>query len=96
MVEVSAARRHVEMFVAVIHAMRYEPGRAGNCLVVHEWLGLKHSDDNCSEDALLVILTLEGGVEARPGDWIIRGVTGEFYPVKDSIFRETYERVIEL
>lgn len=25
------------------------------------------------------------------GDWIIRGVQGEFYPCRDSVFRETYE-----
>lgn len=27
------------------------------------------------------------------GDWIIKGVRGEFYPIKDDIFRETYEAV---
>lgn len=27
------------------------------------------------------------------GDWIIRGVKGEFYPCRDSVFRETYEAV---
>ena len=39
----------------------------------------------------LLIATLEGVMQAKPGDWIIRGVQGEFYPIKDSIFRETYE-----
>ena len=28
---------------------------------------------------------------ALPGDWVIRGVNGEFYPCKDDIFRKTYE-----
>lgn len=37
--------------------------------------------------------TLEGGHIVCPGDWIITGVKGEFYPVKDAIFRETYEKV---
>ena len=41
----------------------------------------------------LWIRTLEGDMRADPGDWIIRGVQGEFYPIKDSIFRETYEPV---
>ena len=27
------------------------------------------------------------------GDWIIKGARGEFYPIEDSIFRETYEAV---
>ena len=30
---------------------------------------------------------------ARPGDWIIRGVNGEFYPCKADIFAKTYEPV---
>jgi len=29
--------------------------------------------------------------EARPGDWIIKGVKGEFYPCKPDIFAETYD-----
>lgn len=41
------------------------------------------------------IHTLEGIMTANPGDWIITGVKGEQYPIKDEIFRETYERVGE-
>ena len=37
------------------------------------------------------IETLEGTMWARVGDWIVRGVRGEFYPVKLEIFEETYE-----
>ena len=40
----------------------------------------------------LLVHTLEGSMEAKPGDWIIRGVKGEFYPVRADIFAETYER----
>lgn len=40
-----------------------------------------------------IIYTLEGPFIASPGDWIVKGIAGEFYPVKDSIFRETYEKV---
>lgn len=36
---------------------------------------------------------LEGGHTVCPGDWIITGVHGEHYAVKDTIFRETYEPV---
>lgn len=39
------------------------------------------------------IFTLEGTMEASPGDWIIRGVAGEFYPCKPDIFAATYDRV---
>jgi hypothetical protein len=37
--------------------------------------------------------TLEGGHIVCPGDWIITGVAKEMYPVKDSIFKKTYEKV---
>ena len=40
---------------------------------------------------LLKIKTLEGVMEAGEGDWIIRGVKGEFYPCKPDIFEATYE-----
>lgn len=39
----------------------------------------------------MVIATLEGEMQAKPGDWIIRGVQGEFYPCKPDIFEATYE-----
>jgi hypothetical protein len=39
--------------------------------------------------------TLEGGHIVCPGDWIITGVRGEHYPIKDSIFRETYDEVAD-
>lgn len=41
----------------------------------------------------LVIYTLEGDHHASVGDYIIKGVQGEFYPCKPDIFEETYERV---
>lgn len=39
----------------------------------------------------LMIRTLEGDMRAAYGDWIIRGVEGEFYPCRDDIFIRTYE-----
>lgn len=41
----------------------------------------------------LRIKTLEGVMEASPGDWIIRGIQGEFYPCKPDIFEATYTAV---
>ena len=40
------------------------------------------------------IETLEGGHIVEEGDWIIRGVAGEFYPCKPDIFEQTYEEVL--
>mgnify|MGYP003583689278 CR=1 FL=1 len=46
-------------------------------------------------DGCLVIRTLEGDMKASFGDFIIRGVHGEFYPCKPEIFAATYEEVYE-
>ena len=40
---------------------------------------------------LMIISTLEGDHYARTGDWIIKGIKGEFYPCKPDIFEQTYE-----
>lgn len=39
----------------------------------------------------MVIQTLEGAMYAELGDWVIRGIQGEFYPCKPKIFEATYE-----
>ncbi|MBO0392522.1 hypothetical protein [Staphylococcus epidermidis] len=39
----------------------------------------------------LLINTLEGEMIADVGDYIVKGVNGEFYPVKPEIFEKTYE-----
>ena len=38
----------------------------------------------------IIISTLEGQMSAQIGDWIIKGVNGEFYPCKPDIFEKTY------
>ena len=45
-----------------------------------------------TENETILIATLEGTMEAFPGDWIIRGVKGELYPCKPDIFEATYEQ----
>lgn len=73
-----------------------------------QWIG-SHNDENVAaimamrlvptdspfrfHGGTLQIQTLEGVMEAYPGDWIIRGVKGEFYPCKPDIFEATYEPV---
>lgn len=44
----------------------------------------------------LEIRTLEGVMTADIGDWIIKGVKGEFYPCKPDIFKQTYDEVTEV
>lgn len=42
--------------------------------------------------AFPIIHTLEGDMNVSNGDYIIRGVDGEFYPCKEEIFNKTYEK----
>ncbi|HPS54035.1 MAG TPA: hypothetical protein PLP05_00410 [Sedimentisphaerales bacterium] len=60
------------------------------------WIGDDKVTDGTSEDECFIgIQTLEGYMSARNGDWIIKGVKGEFYPCKPDIFEQTYELVEE-
>jgi hypothetical protein len=43
----------------------------------------------------MYIRTLEGTMLAREGDWIIKGVAGEFWPCKAHVFNATYEPVVD-
>ena len=47
-----------------------------------------------SSRGFLEIDTLEGVMKASEGDFIIRGVNGEFYPCKPDVFNRTYEDII--
>jgi hypothetical protein len=51
---------------------------------------VKKEDDG---SPYLLIPTLEGDMKASVGDYIIRGVKGEYYPCKPEIFEITYEKV---
>lgn len=59
-----------------------------------EWIGAKHSAAfDSSKGPYVLIETLEGTMRATPGDYIIKGVRGEFYPCRGDIFVQTYEEV---
>ena len=67
-----------------------------------QWTGLNAEDMNCFAgidinsmipNKPFTIKTLEGEHIASVGDWIIKGVNGEFYPCKPDIFDKTYEAV---
>lgn len=51
-------------------------------------------DYSQSKLGVIQIPTLEGVMTAQAGDWIIKGVKGEFYPCKPDIFEATYEAVL--
>ena len=53
------------------------------------------SQNTLCSDSSIVIPTLEGDMVAQKGDYIIKGVQGEFYPCKPDIFAQTYEKTEE-
>ena len=59
---------------------------------IAKWCGGRIVTDAVDGNMILVE-TLEGDMKALPGDWIVKGVAGEFRPVKDAIFAATYEAV---
>ena len=70
----------------VIEAVQWTGENLKEVLDFMKWRNANHDDVSG-----LVIHTLEGNHSARVGDWIIKGVQGEFYPCKPDIFEQTYE-----
>jgi hypothetical protein len=60
-----------------------------------EWCGgeavFLTNDSSGANVAYIDIKTLEGTMRATPGDWIVKGVKGEFYPCKPDVFEESYD-----
>lgn len=71
----------------VIEAVQYD----GNLSSVQKFIDRKVDYSYSKND--LSILTLEGQLHVSKGDYIIKGVQGEFYPCKPDIFEATYEKV---
>lgn len=59
-----------------------------NIVAINEFTG---SCSGICKERGLVISTLEGGMIANIGDYIIKGVSGEYYPCKPDIFKLTYD-----
>lgn len=83
----------------VIEAVQFTgiPPDGTNATPIIDWI-LSEGDraarfevDVATDEAFINIDTLEGTMRASVGDWIIRGVQGEFYPCKPDIFDATYE-----
>lgn len=79
-----------------IEAMQVEADPRHN-LKIQQWAEMCTSDGDVIPVVVpragggMLIHTLEGTMRADLGDWIIRGVQGEFYPCKPDIFEATYE-----
>ena len=73
----------------IIDAEQIKAGKQGDLLSEAVASGKARS---CEDDTVL-IATLEGVISGKPGDWIIKGIKGEFYRCRHDIFVATYEKV---
>ena len=75
----------------VIEAIQYD---GTNITEIESFVGAKLSTIMSSvEDTQLVIPTLEGDMKVSKGDYVIKGIKGEFYPCKLDIFKSIYNVV---
>lgn len=80
-----------------IEAMQWD-GTAAGATPIIDWVLANGATARYHDapDPTLAIDTLEGTMLARPQDYVIRGVAGEFYPCKPDIFEGTYESLRNL
>ena len=71
----------------VIEALQFDGKNYEECLNLSEDIFMFDGDN------YLNITTLEGTMKCSVGDYIIKGINGEFYPCKPDIFEKTYEAV---
>lgn len=83
----------------VIEAMKFD-GTKETFDAIWDWMKGDDSDspmlghDGPTESPTgFGIKTLEGTMRCKIGDWVVKGVKGEFYPCKPDIFEATYEEV---
>jgi hypothetical protein len=72
-----------------ISAIQLTPDSFEDCV---KFVDLKYLGLVNKEESTIFLRTMEGTIAATIGDWIIKGIQGEFYPCKDSIFRSTYRK----
>lgn len=78
-----------------VEAHKFE-GSSTNIGQIRNWIenGVwKETEIHTRDFRTMEIETLEGTMTANPGDYIIKGVEGEFYPCKPDIFHATYEAI---
>jgi len=79
----------------VIEAVQWD-GTTEQAIEIDTWMhgcATVMTDAKRPDYCELTIETLEGVMRVDPGDYVIRGIQGEFYPCKPDIFAETYEEV---
>lgn len=74
----------------VIEAVQFDKNRPMN-----EWPDGICMYAGCPASTCVHVHTLEGPLIVTDGDWIIKGIKGEFYPCKPDIFEQLYEKITE-
>lgn len=78
----------------VIEAIQFKDD-ADTIIAIQEFMGVEELRVSYAdpEKPVIKIETPEGVMDSSVGDFIIKGVNGEFYPCKPDIFEKTYEKV---
>lgn len=80
--------------IATIEAMQFDPKKMPWPEGVKPWPKIKDGFAYQPRDMSFgYVETLEGEMHVQAGDWIATGIEGEKWPIKDSIFKKTYELV---
>lgn len=74
----------------VIEAIQYHVAETNKAEIM-VFIGAKEYEEDFLEPGI-TIKTLEGDMKVSPGDFVIKGIKGEFYPCKPDIFEQTYEK----
>lgn len=77
----------------VIEAVQYDLEESNRSEII-QFIGAEEYSEDLIEEGI-EIKTLEGKMKVSPGDFVIKGIKGEFYPCKPDIFEATYEEVKE-
>lgn len=77
----------------VIEAIKFKDDSVETIIEINEFMNLDELrvNYNIPNKPAIIILTLEGNMRAEIGDYIIKGINGEFYPCKPDIFDKTYD-----
>ena len=75
----------------VIDAMQLPLEKEAASQELVDFLHAMDEDWESEKGGYLVIKTMEGNMSAKPGDWIIKGVKGEYYPCDADVFAKSYD-----
>ena len=88
-------KRPLEVYAEKWHGYKAGYLKTVNNDVINKLIETKNGDLITVPPRHALLDTLEGPHIVSPGDYIVKGIKGEFYPVKDEIFNESYELIDE-